>query len=315
MEASLGGTGALHADMEASMRRTRKLATRAADAVAEQHPDPEECGKGLQWESVSHWEEFTTQQLMALGGAALGGGDARTANACYGRAYEIASQPAPPRKDPFDPDPEPPRRAKWWPTEVQCKAALCVGQSVLVVGEDPVLLAAGTVAGIRSELAGLDALAKEVTAKVAVAPTYSWLLYNVSWRIYHILLDVLARGLAGPALSSLLPPLLWVAAAVDASSALCTAEYAGWRVQLATAACRAFDGIGQPDTALRFCQRLSERLEAVEAADEAKAALTVPPPLGPVRIPSFCPNSREVSIALSPFTCTTWSINSSSWAS
>eukprot|EP01048_Picozoa_sp_COSAG05_P018472 COSAG05_NODE_2708_length_2743_cov_6.270424_1_plen_784_part_00 len=251
---------------------TRRVATQIHEALARAQPGPEECGAGLQWQSVDHWEETTMSDLIRLGATALEGGDAQTANKCYARAYEIASQPAPPRKDPFDPDPEPPRRAKMWPTEVQCRSALCAGNICLAVEEDPSLLATGTVAAVRAQLTILDSLTKEAVAETAVDAGNSWLLYNLSVRIYCIVVDVLERGLAGPALASLLPPLLSVAAAVDGVPVLCVADYAGWRVQLATAICRAFEAIGQPHMALRFCHRLNERLQQIENADDIAAA-------------------------------------------
>ena len=148
-EGSLG-TGA--PSLSASMSRTRKLLSKAEEAIAQTIPEEADTGPGLQWLSVAHWEESMTEELMALGAALMADGQIRSASRCYGRAYEIARQPvcvaaspprprlpasslstvvvsqAPPKKDPFDPDPEPIRRAKWWPCETQCRSALCVGE-------------------------------------------------------------------------------------------------------------------------------------------------------------------------------------------
>jgi hypothetical protein len=272
---SFAVTGQTGADiMSGTLSGTRKLAAQVEETLAAKAPAEEDCGPRLQWTSVDHWEEATTSKLMALGAAMAEANQLRTANRCYSRAYDIARQPAPPRKNPFDPDPEPPRRAKWWPTEVLCRSALCAGKAGLVVAADPTMLAKGTVSAVREQLALLDALSKETAEKAAAEPSHSWLLYNVSTRTYAVLLDALQRGLSGPALAGLMAPLLWVAAAVDATPALCTAPYCGWRVQLATVVCRAFEAIGQPSHALRFCMRLAKRLQSVDAADSGAAAVS-----------------------------------------
>ena len=141
--------------LSVSMSRTRKLLSKAEEAIAQTIPEEADTGPGLQWLSLAHWEESMTEELMALRAALMEAGQIRPASRCYGRAYEIASQPvcaavppspppapppsllvdstavvlqAPPKKDPFDPDPEPIRRAKWWPCETQCRSALCVGE-------------------------------------------------------------------------------------------------------------------------------------------------------------------------------------------
>lgn len=139
---------------------------------------------------------------------------------------------------------------------------------MLAVEADPTILAAGTLEQVRTQLGTLDGIAKDVVAKSEKKPVHNWLLYNVSVRIYSVLQDALERGLAGPALASLLPPLLWVAAAIEASPPLCGPFYAPWRVQLATAVCRGFDAVGQPSLALKFCTRLSERLQTIHSSED-----------------------------------------------
>ena len=265
-EASMAET---QASMQQSLSRSRKLLGKAQEAIAEQIPEEADTGPGLQWLSLDHWEETMTEELMALGAALMDEvGDVRSASRCYARAYEIASQPAPPKKDPFDPDPEPIRRAKWWPCETQCRSALCVAACTIAVESDPTMLAAGTLDEVRIQLAMLDAIAKDVVTKSEKEPVNNWLLYNVSVRIYSVLQDALERGMAGPALASLMPPLLWVAAAIESSPSVCGPAYAPWRVQLATAVCRGFDGVGQPSLALKFCTRLAERLQAIGGVQE-----------------------------------------------
>ena len=261
--------GATQQEMQQSLSRTRKLHGAAQEAIAQIIPEEADTGPGLQWLSLDHWEETMTEELMGIGAALMDeSGDARGATACYERAYEIASQPAPPKKDPFDPDPEPIRRTKWWPCETQCRAALCAAGCILSVQSDPTILSAGTLDEVRDQLSTLHAIAKDVVAKSENSPVNNWLLYNVSVRIYSVLHDALERGLAGPALAGLMPPLLWAAAAIEASPPLCCPAYTPWRAQLAAAVCRAFDGVGQPSLALKFCARLMEKLEAITAPDE-----------------------------------------------
>ena len=201
--------------------------------------------------------------------------DPALAVTCYERAYDIARQPAPIPKDPFAPDPQPARRSKWWPTEVRCRAAICNGEAAVAVTQDVTIAAAGTVAKVAAELARLRSIGEEVAAKVIDDESHSWLLYNVSVRVYTVLEDALYRGMEGPALTMLLPPLLWSAAAIDACASLCAAAYVPWRVQVCTLICRSFDSIGKPSTALQFCKRLEERL-TVRARPGRLSALSVP---------------------------------------
>eukprot|EP01050_Picozoa_sp_SAG11_P004350 SAG11_NODE_276_length_11309_cov_5.457092_3_plen_283_part_00 len=249
----------------------RQRQKQAEILLAEVKPEEEDCGPGLRWESVDSWERATTLELMAIG-ADLLADDAALAVQCYTRAYNIAKQPAPRPKDPFAPDPEPERRRQWWPTEVQCRSAICVSEARITVALDPALSAAGTIAKLASELARLRSIAEEVAAACKRQGAHSWLLFNISVRIYGLVQDVLSRGLAGPSLTLLLPPLVWVVGAVDSCALLArTARYAEWRVQLCALACRCFEAIGKPSAAAKFCARLMERLvAATEGSDDAE---------------------------------------------
>ena len=79
--------------LSVSMSRTRKLLSKAEEAIAQTIPEEADTGPGLQWLSLAHWEESMTEELMALGAALMEAGQIRPASRCYGRAYEIASQP------------------------------------------------------------------------------------------------------------------------------------------------------------------------------------------------------------------------------